>query len=350
MTPDPKYLVAMSGGVDSSAAAAMLKEQGAQVAGVTFSIANKKFSKHDAIILNIDDAKRVADYLEIPLHVIDVSKHFNKTVIDYFISEYSKGRTPNPCVICNRVMKFKTLIQAADDLGFESVATGHYAEIIRGKDNFCHLFVGKDSSKDQSYFLSNLKQKQLQRIIFPLSKLTKPEVREYALKTGLPVAEKTDSQEICFIPGDDYVKFFRDYYPEKLKPGRILDTEGNVVGQHEGVQLYTIGQRKGIGAHAKRKYVVEINESNGDVIIGDDSDLFSKKLELININWIIPPTKTEFKAEIKIRSTMNPASCKVACKGEKVSVEFDQPARAVTPGQAGVIYSGKEVLGCGIIA
>ena len=344
-----KILVAMSGGVDSSAAAAMLKEQGVEIAGVTFSIADKDSKEYLKIKKNIADAKQAANFLEIPHHVIDVSEEFSKTVIEYFIAEYSKGRTPNPCVICNRIMKFNVLIQSAEDLGFDSVATGHYAEITRDTNKFCHLHIGRDKSKDQSYFLSNLKQEQLQRIVFPLYNLTKPEVRKYAEQAGLPVAAKSDSQEICFIPDDDYSKFIHDYYPETLKSGDILDKEGNKVGRHDGVQLYTIGQRKGIGAHTKRKYVIRIDGTNGNIIIGDDSDLFSSELELTNINWIIPAKDKEFKASIKIRSTMSPVPCTIRCKDTKATVLFDKPARAITPGQAGVIYSGTEVLGCGFI-
>ena len=343
-------LVAMSGGVDSSVTAALLKDQGYKVAGATFSFSNIGLPGYDSLRENVYDAKKVADYIGIPHYEIDVAKQFKENVINPFVDEYSKGRTPNPCARCNRLLKFDVLIKKAEELGADYVATGHYAKIIHEEEGKSKLFSAEISAKDQSYFLFNLKQEQLSKILFPLAGFSKDEVRGIAAELNLPTAEKPDSQEVCFIPDDNYPGFIKDNYPDTLKPGKIVDLSGKITGEHEGIQFYTIGQRKGIGAHCKRKFVVKINNENNEIIIGDDEDLFSNEMMIGEFNWInIPLKQNTFHAKIKIRSNSPPADCKVEIVGDEVKVIFDHSQKAVTPGQAAVIYIDNEVIGGGFI-
>ncbi len=347
--PRLHILIAMSGGVDSSVAAALLKEKGHRVTGVTLSIASSEICGHDALEKSVHDARRVAEFLDIPHHVIDVSETFTETVVEPFVQEYSRGRTPNPCVRCNRLLKFKTLIEAVDSLGADKVATGHYARIERAADDLCHLHMGIDANRDQSYFLFYLSQDQLRHVLFPLGSWKKDAIRLKAKDIELPVADHPDSQEICFIPDDNYAGFIRRNYPETLRPGEILNVSGAVTGRHDGIQFYTIGQRKGIGAHGKRKFVVGIDGETAAVVIGDDEDLWHKEMRLQEMNWIVPPPSTRFVAAAKIRSTTPPAPCDVILEDEGVRIVFSEPQRAITPGQAGVIYAGDEALGGGFI-
>ena len=343
-------LIAMSGGVDSSVVAALLKEQGYNVAGATFSFSNIGLPGYELLRENVNDAKKVADFLEIPHYEIDVAEQFKKNVINPFVDEYSKGRTPNPCARCNRLLKFDVLIKKAEEIGAGFVATGHYAKIIHEKDGRSRLFSAEISAKDQSYFLFNLKQEQLNKILFPLADYSKTEIRKMASERKIPVAEKPDSQEVCFIPDDNYPGFIKDNYPDTLKPGNIVDLSGEITGEHEGIQFYTVGQRKGIGAHCKRKFVVRIDAENNEIIIGDNEDLLSEKMMVGEFNWINKPeNKNSFKAKIKIRSASPPAECQVKIIDDKVKIVFDLPQRAVTPGQAAVIYVDKEVIGGGFI-
>jgi tRNA-specific 2-thiouridylase len=340
----------MSGGVDSSIAAALLQEQGCSVAGFTMSLASLGLEPGDVFAAGVDCARRVAGELGIPHHVVDVSDAFRNEVIEPFVHAYAAGRTPNPCVRCNRMLKFRMLLECADALGMELVATGHYARVARDSNGGAHLHVATDVARDQSYFLYNLTRQQLQRVRFPLGGMTKDAVRELARTLGIHVADRDDSQEICFIPDKDYAAYVRRHFPETLKPGAIRDISGQEVGSHEGIQFYTIGQRKGIGAHGARKFVVRIESESGDVIIGDNADLMATGLTVENVNWIAPPADPEFPAAAKIRSAMEAAPCTVYAGESPVRVVFDTAQRAITPGQACVLYVGDEVLGGGLIS
>jgi tRNA-specific 2-thiouridylase len=339
-------LVAMSGGVDSSVTAALLLKERHRVTGFTFMVADCEAEKVNSAV---NDARRVADALDIPHITADVSQAFTSLVIEPFIEEYAHGRTPNPCTVCNRVLKFTTLIEKAEELGADMIATGHYARLEPGSDGLCHLTQGIDRSRDQSYFLFNLRQDQLQKSLFPLGARHKADIRNVADEMNLPVADKPDSQEICFIPDDDYTAFIRAQYPETLRLGEIVDMDGTVLGTHEGIQFYTIGQRKGIGAHAKRKYVVKIDAEHNRVIIGDNDDLMHTEFRIRSVNWIVPPPGKSFTASAKVRSTTPPLPCEITCSDDDVLITFHEPQRAITPGQAGVIYLGDEVLGGGYI-
>jgi tRNA-specific 2-thiouridylase len=340
----------MSGGVDSSIAAALLQEQGCSVAGFTMSLASLGLEHGDVFAAGVDCARRVAGELGIPHHVVDVSKTFRVEVIEPFVRAYAAGRTPNPCVRCNRMLKFRMLLECADTLGAELVATGHYARVVRDSDGSVHLHAATDTSRDQSYFLYNLTRQQLQRARFPLGGMTKDAVREHARTLGIHVADRDDSQEICFIPDKDYGAYVRRHFPETLKPGAIKHISGEEVGTHPGIQFYTIGQRKGIGAHGARKFVVRIESGSGDVIIGDNADLMATGLTLEDVNWIIPPPDREFRATTKIRSAMRAAPCMVHAGETPVRVVFEKAQRAITPGQACVVYVGDEVMGGGLIS
>ena len=365
---DIKVLVAMSGGVDSSVAAALLKEQGYDLIGVTMSLSCSSKSS-DRGCCSFDaakDAKKVAELLGFPHYTLNFQDDFQHYVIDNFIEEYINGRTPNPCVRCNQFMKFDLLMRKARELGAEFVATGHYARIGKYETNLksqalnYKLFKGVDDRKDQSYALYTMNQESLAHTLFPLGEMTKDEVREKAKELKLPVAEKAESQELCFVEGDDYGKFLKEFCPEAVKPGPILDKDGNIIGLHGGIAFYTIGQRKGIGAHrGNPKYVVEIDRGKNAIVIGDQDDTLGKELVAEQFNLIAGSVdrligrELEVTAKIRYNSPAAEAVLKVEHGTQntehRARVIFKKPQRAITPGQSVVFYRGEEALGGGVI-
>jgi tRNA-specific 2-thiouridylase len=347
-----KVMMAMSGGVDSSAAAVLLKEKGCEVIGVYM----KLFNNDDNLkILNkaSEDAKKAADDLEIPFYEFNFSDIFKKRVIDYFMKEYLKGRTPNPCIECNYYLKFDCLLKQCKKLNIDFLATGHYAKVKCDKNsNRFLLSKAVDQHKDQSYFLYKLKQEQLSKIIFPLGGYTKTEIRKIAEETGLVTAEKPESQEICFIPNDDYRTFINNRAEKAIKPGPILDTGGNKVGIHKGIPFYTIGQRKGLGlALGYPAYVIDINVNNNAIIVGKKEDIFSKMLVAGDVNYImIKELKASMDVDVKIRYKALPERAVIyPISQNKVKIIFNKPVKSVTPGQSAVFYLGENVIGGGII-
>lgn len=349
-----KILVAMSGGVDSSVAAAILKDQGYEVAGVFMHFWKEQDSRFENKCCSIEDqekARKVANQLGIPFYVKDLENEFKKDVVDYFLKELKAGNTPNPCIMCNKCIKFKKLFEIMLAMKFDYVATGHYALITEDKKGF-HLTEAGDKKKDQSYFLYNLTQKQLSKIILPLGNFTKPQVRAMAKKFKLAVAEKPESQDICFIPEKDPNEFIKRHL--ETKAGDIIDMEGKVIGQHKGLPLYTIGQRKGLNIGGKGPYfVIEKDVKNNKLIVTNniqELSLFKKELEIKEINWTKEAPENEFEAQVKIRYRHPKVDAIIKPKGDKCIIKFKEPQKAVTPGQSAVIYSEKgEVLGGGVI-
>lgn len=342
--PETRILVALSGGVDSSVVASLLKAQGFHVIGVTLRIWKGFPSK---------DAKEVADSLGIPHHILDVTDHFQREVIGFFVDEYSKGRTPNPCIQCNARVKFRYLLDMRHELGAEYIATGHYARIASHPSSGRFLLKkGKDVAKDQSYVLYRLTQDDLSSTLFPLGDLTKDEVREIARRLSIPIADKDESQDICFLSGTDYRDFLSTHGNSLPERGPILDTGGRVIGEHKGLPFYTVGQRKGIEVRGtKRLYVTRIDKSRNAIIVGEDKELLSSRLETTDVNWIsfhTPPQK--MRLGIKIRYNAKDAPGLVLPKSKNMAeVIFDTPQRAVTPGQSAVFYDDDVVVGGGII-
>ncbi|HHV15068.1 MAG TPA: tRNA 2-thiouridine(34) synthase MnmA [Gelria sp.] len=330
----------MSGGVDSTVAALLLKEQGHEVTGLTMINWNSEVATR---------AADVATVLDIPHIVVDLQEQFQEKVIDYFTTVYEKGQTPNPCVVCNRFIKFGSLLDYALDMDFDKIATGHYARIEYDDSRKRYLLKkGKDLSKDQSYFLYQLDQKQLKHTLFPLGELTKPEIRNRARERKLAVAESKDSQEICFIAGD-----YRDFLQGRLQaePGQVVDLQGNVLGEHRGLPFYTVGQRKGLGISGGRPlYVIALDSKNNRLILDDPEHLYENSLIAVNNNLIYyenldSPIKVE--ARIRYRAPDTPAL--LTLQGDKALLEFDKPQRAITPGQSVVYYLDGYVLGGGTI-
>jgi len=354
-----KILVAMSGGVDSSVTAALLMQQGHNIEGATIEMWRSDdplFTGNSAPCSSsaVKDAQRVAKTLGITHHVIDFSEEFLAKVVDNFVEEYLQGRTPNPCVVCNREIKFGAFLEAADAVGADLVATGHYARITFDDSSGRYLLKkAKDAAKDQSYVLYSLSQEQLSRAIFPLGDFSKAEIRQLALDFDLPVAYKEESQDICFIPDNDYRRFLTQKTGKDIVPGPFLDTDGNVIGQHKGIPFYTVGQRKGLGlALGYPAYVVAIDVENNAVIVGTGNHLFSKTVLVKQNNFIPFDTLEEpLEAEVKIRYNAEAAPA-VISRGEEqglVKVVFEEPQKAVTPGQSAVYYQGDTVIGGGII-
>jgi tRNA-specific 2-thiouridylase len=349
-----RVLLGMSGGVDSSVAGYLLREQGYEVIGVTMKVwpqdcisrAEDKCCGPQAIA----DARGVAHSLGISHYVVDEADQFERLVIDYFSSEYQAGRTPNPCVMCNEKLKFGNLWSKAAALGCDYIATGHYA-IIEHHADHAILRKGLDPRKDQSYFLFSLRQPQLRRALTPLGKMTKPQIREIAHSLGLKVADKVDSQEICFVPGNDYKAFLRSHLGEnEFHRGEIYDVAGNFLGEHDGIELFTIGQRKGLpGGSPRPRYVVDLDPATNRVIVGDADDLVTDEFEIDRVNWH-PGYSEEIEVTVKIRYSHpgTPATLTHLEDG-RAHVRLHDPQRAVTPGQAAVLYDGDIVLGGGWI-
>jgi len=355
-----KIVVAMSGGVDSSVAAVLLKEDGYQVIGVTMQIWPSDGQATDSGfggccgIDAIEDARKVSQKLGIPHYVVNFKDIFARKVIADFCREYSRGRTPNPCVRCNQYIKFGALLESAMELGADFIATGHHARIELDETNGTYLLKkGTDLHKDQSYFLCQLTQKQLSHALLPIGNLTKDKVREIASKLGLPVADKPGSQEICFVPDDDYPGFLKNYIPQAAKPGPILDESGNILGKHRGIMSYTIGQRKGLGiAAAEPLYVTAIKPDRNAIVVGAKAESYGSELIASNLNWMaIAEPKQPIKVTAKVRYRHPGAEATLfPLANEELYVKFFEPQMAITPGQAIVFYNGDTVVGGGTIS
>lgn len=359
-TPTPstqsrRVIIGMSGGVDSSVAAWLLKEQGWDVIGVTMKLwpqdcmsrAEDKCCGPQAIA----DARSVAHALGVPHYVVDEAVPFERLVIDYFAEEYKAGRTPNPCIMCNERVKFGNLREKAAALGADFIATGHYAIVEHPEGAAPVLRKGLDPRKDQSYFLFSLNNDQLARSLFPLGKLTKPEIRDIARKLGLKVADKEDSQEICFVPGKDYKAFLRSR-GETFQPGGFYDLQGNHLGDHDGIEFFTIGQRKGLpGGGGTPRYVIDIDAATGRVILGGEEDLLCEEFTVGRVNWHETPPSTARAISVKVRHghAGDPAEV-IAGPDDTATVRPLEPLRAVTPGQAAVFYDGDRIIGGGWIS
>jgi tRNA-specific 2-thiouridylase len=365
----PEIAVAMSGGVDSSAVAGLLHEQGHELVGLTMQLWNQRrmpelvpeggSTGRCCSLDDVYDARRVAQHLGIPYYVVNFEKRFEETVVKPFIDEYLAGRTPIPCTLCNNFVKFDQFLEMAEGVGASKVATGHYARISYDEaSGRFQLRRGRDAGKDQTYFLFGLKQSQLARTLFPLGGFTKPEVRELAQRLGLAVASKPDSQEICFVPNGDYAAFIDSYFREQGLPsqqlhGEIVDTAGHVVGEHQGVHHFTVGQRKGLRIAAPEPlYVISTSPSDQRVTVGRNEDLLRVRMFAKEVNWIsIEAIKIPVRASVKIRNRHDAAGATLypTSVENRVEVHFDDPQRAVTPGQGAVFYDGDLVLGGGWI-
>ena len=353
-----KVVVGMSGGVDSSVAAYLLKEQGYEVIGVTMQIWQDE--ETETVQENggccglsaVDDARRVAEYLEIPYYVMNFKKEFQDNVIDYFVGEYQEARTPNPCIACNRYVKWESLLQRSLSIGADYIATGHYARIDRLPNGRYSLKKSATDAKDQTYALYNLTQDQLSHTLMPVGEYTKEEIREIADKLLLPVAHKPDSQEICFVPDNDYAGFIERETGIKAVPGNFVDPKGNILGQHKGIIHYTIGQRKGLGiALGRPAFVADIRKETNEVVLGTNEDVFAPALLADRIN-LMSVDSLEGPKEVfaKIRYNHKGAPCRIEMAGDdRIKVTFHEPQRAITPGQAVVFYDGDHVLGGGTI-
>jgi len=345
----------MSGGVDSSVAALLLKKDGYEVEGATLQLIPdshiERFFEHNALHTHVHDAHRVAELLDIPHRVLNMELEFHDLVIARFMEEYKTGRTPNPCIRCNRHIKFGLLFRAVMEMGADYLATGHYARIEYDtqRDRFI-LRRGVDIQKDQSYFLYMLNQTLLRSLLLPLGEKTKKEVKALAQQEGLPVSEKSESQEICFIPGKDYRVLFRNN-GSYAKPGPVVDSKGKTLGEHNGLINYTIGQRRGLGIAAEKPYyVTNMQLKENTIVVGPRNEAYSKELVAEDVHWVTDPVEKNETVGAKIRSLHNEAKARViALSADRVRVIFEEPQWAIAPGQSVVFYEKDRVMGGGII-
>lgn len=354
-----KVVVGMSGGVDSSVAAWLLKEEGYDVIGVTMQIWQDEDTRTQEEnggccgLSAVDDARRVAWDLGIPYYVMNFKEEFKSNVIDYFVEEYQKGRTPNPCIACNRYVKWESLLKRSLDIGADYIATGHYAQIEKLPGGRYALKKSVTAAKDQTYALYNLTQEQLSRTLMPVGAYTKDQIREIAEKISLRVAHKPDSQEICFIPDNDYAGFIEENAGEKSPEGNFVDLNGQVIGRHKGITHYTVGQRKGLNLSMGHPvFVVEIRPETNEVVIGNGEDVFSDSLRAGHVNWMAIDGLhgTSVQVTAKIRYSHKGARCTIReAEDGVIECKFEEPQRAITPGQAVVFYDGDYVVGGGTI-
>ncbi len=349
--------VGLSGGVDSSVTAYLLKEQGWDVVGITMqnwheSCGGGDQGRSSSIQKILADARNVASYLGIEHYVLDTSEAFRKNVMDYFVDEYLHARTPNPCVICNRYVKWGEILKFADKIGADCFATGHYARVERLGNGRYAVRNSVTAVKDQTYALYNLTQEQLSRTIMPMGDYTKEDVRQIASRAGIPVAEKKDSQEICFIPDNDYASFVRENSPREIPEGNFVDRDGKILGRHRGIIHYTVGQRKGLNLSMGRPvFVSALRAETNEVVIGEGEDVFSTVLKADHLNFMaVEDIREPYFCVAKIRYAHRGTPCTVVRTGEdELTCTFEEPVRAVTPGQALVLYAGEYVAGGGLI-
>ena len=351
-----RVVVAMSGGVDSSVAALLLMQEGYEVIGVTMRLWSVKqddappMSKRCCSVEDVEDARRVCQVIGARHYFMNFEREFQRHVVDYFVQEYDRGRTPHPCLACNDKIKFDFLLRRATFLDADYIATGHYAR-IRPNGPDLQLLKGKDERKDQSYVLFTLGQRELRRLLLPIGEYNKDEIRQLAAEAGLPVADKPDSQDICFITDGDYRKFVGER--AKPKPGDLVDTQGTTMGKHPGIQFFTVGQRRGLGLTGNTgmpKYVVKIDSETNQVVLGSEEELLSRTLWASDVNFMSgtpPEGPIEVGAKIRYKATVSPAT--VTPHNGWAEIRFHEPQRAVTPGQAVVFYRGEQVVGGGII-
>jgi len=359
-----KVVVGMSGGVDSSVTVHLLKQQGHEVEGVSFILYEARNKTGSAICCSMearDSAASTAEVLGVRHRAIDVRAAFIDRVVDPFVEAYKNGMTPNPCILCNRFIKFPLLLQAADEIGAEGIATGHYARAaicpesgfrIQTPDGTVRcLKKGIDDKKDQSYVLYGLRREELERLLLPLGDLTKEKVRQIARSLKLPAADRPESQEICFIENNNYSRFIEELAPGTAKPGPIIGPDGKVVGIHKGVSSYTVGQRKGLNIPSLQPhFVTRIDPGHNTIHVGSREDAMSREIRVKDVNWLLRPASREFTAFVKVRSMMQARPASIEIMGEDVLVVFDDLQWAPAPGQAAVFYDGDVVLGGGTIA
>lgn len=347
MAKEKKVLLLMSGGVDSSVSALIFKKQGYKVIGVTMKLQN-----NDSNLKDINDAKNVAKKLGIDHFVVDLHEEFKNKVVEPFVQDYLNGITPNPCVKCNKWIKFGRMLEIADEMGFDYIATGHYAKIEYDESQKKYILKRNDCKKDQSYVLYNLKQDQLSRILFPISNFEKEEIRKIAKENGLTVFDKPDSQDICFIKNGNHVDFIENYTNSKAPRGDFLDESGNKIGEHNGIIKYTIGQRKGLGvSFGKPMFVIEIDKEKNAVILGEEKNQYKDELIADKVNFTLfdfPTEEMKIKAKTRYKSKLEEATL-IPLENGKVKIKFLNKQKSITPGQSVVFYQGDAVIGGGII-